>query len=254
MNDLPDSLLRETEFTLRVRARDRRATLRRLIDLTRMDGYRLETRPGIEVRDQYMDTPERRLSDAGLALRLRKYNNQTLITLKGPPTSNPDGSKTRLELEHELSPQAMVAIAGIFKSFGILLPNLATAPFPGQGLEIIQDRVTTRSIRMVYLPKQDAPLAELVIDEVVYRPHGEPIHHAELEIELSSGGEPQDLSALCQQLLLEFEDRLTLWHQGKLAIGEAILRLTTPREPESFLDDDRGLTEEAYEAIRKFLG
>jgi inorganic triphosphatase YgiF len=254
MDHRPDNLPQETEITLRIRSPHRAGTIRQLADLTSLAAFRLVAHPGIVIRDQYLDTTDRALSTALLALRLRTCDDLTLITLKGPPTSNPDGSKTRLELEHVLSPDAITAIIGVLESYGILLPDLAPAPLPGQGLVVIQDRETTRSIRSVFPAQEDTPVAELVIDQVTYRPHGEPVHHAELEIELGDGGDPAALATLSDLLLREFKNRLSLWDHGKLAIGEAIDRLTTPREPDYFLNDDRGLTEKAYEAIEAFLG
>jgi len=254
MDHRPDKLPRETEITLRIRSPHRTDTIRQLVDLTSLGAFRLVAHPGIVIRDQYLDTTDRALSTALLALRLRTYNDRTLITLKGPPTSNPDGSKTRLELEHVLSPDAITAITGVLESYGILLPDLAPAPLPGQGLVVIQDRETTRSIRSVFPAQEDSSLAELVVDQVAYRPHGALVHHAELEIELGAGGDPAALATLSNLLLMEFENRLSLWDHGKLAIGEAIDRLTTPREPDYFLDDNRGLTEKAYQAIEAFLG
>jgi inorganic triphosphatase YgiF len=254
MDHRPDSLPRETEITLRIRSPSRCDTIRRLAGLTALGEYRLEPCNGIVIRDQYLDTVDRALSAAMLALRLRSYDDQALITLKGPPVGNPDGSKTRLELEHAVSRDAITAITGVLETFGIFLPDLAPSPLPGQGLVVIQDRETTRAIRSVFFADEIAPVAELVIDQVAYRPHGKPVHHAELEIELGAGGDPATLRTLGDWLLREFENRLSSWDHGKLAIGEAIQQLTTPREPEHFLDKDRGLTEKAYQAIQTFLG
>ncbi len=141
--------------------------------------------------DTYVDTPERGLERAGLALRVRETQNERLATLKmGGETAGEvkDGLHDREELELPLQNGAW--------------PEPIRARLEGLDTDALKPTLTLRNERTRYLVLEDkTELAELSLDEVTARRPGEAreVHFLELEIEARSGSD-EDLRGIAEVL------------------------------------------------------
>jgi inorganic triphosphatase YgiF len=145
-----------------------------------------------QVTNTYFDTPDWRLAEAGLALRLRRYGARWLQTVKGPPLAEAGGGMhARAEYEWP------VAGAALDPS------RLATTPWRkliGEAIagDLLAPRFTTdferRTVALVF---PDGTRGELCIDLGAIRVAGRPRQGvnarrqraviAEIEIELATG-------------------------------------------------------------------
>jgi inorganic triphosphatase YgiF len=262
MESLTSVAMSETETTLRLTAEERQNTLLRLKALDRIGPYSLLNPRRETVRDSYLDTPGRRLRSARFALRIRKLHEETRITLKGPATKNPDGSRTRLEIELPWTAESTARVFRELASRGLTLKgdwNHTELPsrddlMAGARLEPFQSRIMVRETRDVVAEGTgSASFAEMVIDQVAYSPDGHECRHAEMELELRPGADPALLGPVAQLFLATFEDRLVLWLHGKLSIGLALGKLMENGPAPELLDSHNWLTEEAYRRIRETL-
>ncbi len=252
----------ETETTLRLTSGERQETLRKLQTLEKIGPYLLLNPRRETVRDRYLDTPGNRLKKTRYALRIRQIDEALHITLKGPSTRNDDGSRSRLEIELPFTSEATARVFRELASRGVRLRgdwNCTEPPsredlLDGARLAPFQERVMIRETRDLVEKEADAdPIAEMVIDQVAYRPGGLECRHAEMEIELKPGCDPAHLGPAARLFLDRFRDRLVLWFHGKLAIGLALEQLFKDGLQPGLLDDHHWLTEEAYRRIRRPL-
>ena len=252
----------ETETTLRILAGWRQTTLHELQALTNIGPFNLIHPRRETVRDRYLDTPGRKLRKARFALRIRRKDRETLMTLKGPSSRNPDGSRSRLEIEMPWTSDNMALMFRELAENGLvlrgdwdgdrlpsrkdLLADARLAPF--------QERIMIRETRDVTRDRYGPdPFAELVIDQVAYSPGGVECRHAEMEVELKPDARPEYLEKVTRRFLERFEDRLVLWIHGKLAIGLALERLVEDGPPAGLLDSHSWLTEQGYARVRETL-
>ncbi len=262
METITAAALTETETTLRLTAERRQDTLHELQALERIGPYRLLNPRRETVRDSYLDTPGRRLRNSRFAVRIRKLEQETRITLKGPSTRNPGGSRTRLELELPWTAESTARVFSELASRGITLRgdwNHSELPsredlMAAAGLEPFQNRIMVRETRDVLRNKAGSDrFAEMVIDQVAYSPGGHECRHAEMELELMPEADPALLEPVANRFLDAFEGRLVLWLHGKLAIGLALRKLMQDGPAPDLLDSHRWLTEEGYRRIREIL-
>ena len=252
----------ETETTLRLIAGWRQTTLHELQALERIGSCRMVDPRRETVRDSYLDTPGRKLRKARFALRIRKTARETLMTLKGPSSRNPDGSRSRLEIELPWTAENTVLMFRELQSHDItlrgdrdseqlpsrkdLLNDARLTPFQ----ERVMIRETRDLVKEIYGPD---PFAEMVIDQVAYSPGGVECRHSEMEVELKPEADPGALEPVTSQFLKQFEGRLVLWLHGKLTIGLALEKLVGEDLEPGLLDEHNWLTEAAYERIRETL-
>ena len=262
MDEPTTTSLTETETTLRLTSGKRRATLRELQALEMIGPYLLLNPRRETVRDRYLDTPGNRLRKARYALRIRQAGEAVRITLKGPSTRNDDGSRSRLEIELPFTSGNTARLFRELESRGITLrgdwncaaPTSREDVLNGARLASFQERTMFRDTRDVVAQDADSgPIAEMVIDQVVYRPGGLECRHAEMEIELKPGCDPAHLGSAARLFLDRFRDRLVLWWHGKLTIGLALEQLFRDGPQPGLMDDHSWLTEEAYRRIREAL-
>lgn len=149
-------------------------------------GFELRPEGKREQRDRYLDTPDRRLKQAGLALRERYLGQQRLVTLKWAGRVA-GGVHQRRELELEASGWPPAVLAALPE--GVAVADLAVQ------LELITQR--TR----FFVTRQGAALAELALDEVsAQRPgHDASVHFLEVELEALSAS-PDELTNLATTL------------------------------------------------------
>jgi triphosphatase len=181
----------ETELKFQVPVAWRSAVKRRLATGTART---------LALRAMYFDTPDRRLAQAGLALRLRKEGRQWVQALKGPGP----GMGTLHRLEHEVPVQAPAQTptpaprdvptdaAGTEPTVDIArhagtAAGQALARAFGDGAEPLQLVFETRVQRTWRVVRHDGALVELALDigEVIAGPRRLPIW--ELEFELKRG-------------------------------------------------------------------
>lgn len=153
-------------------------------------GFELLPEGKHEQRDRYLDTPNRRLKQAGLALRERRIGQTRRVTLKW--AGKVEGAlHQRQELELEASgwpPEVLAALPE-----GVAVSDL-----------VPQLELTTQRTRF-FVTQQGMTLAELAFDEVsAQRPgHDVSVYFLEVELEALSAGadELARLSAALQELL-----------------------------------------------------
>ena len=262
MSARDDAAITETETTLRLIAGWRQTTLHELRALEGIGPFQMVDPRRETVRDSYLDTPGRKLRKAGFAVRIRTTDRETRMTLKGPATRNPDGSRSRLEIELPWTPESTVLMFRELESHGITLKGdwdgeqlpSREEILVGARLKPFQERIMIRETRDLVKEKHGpAPFAEMVIDQVAYSPGGVECRHSEMEIELKPDADLAALEPVARKFLKRFEGRLVLWLHGKLSIGMALERLMADSPPPGLLDEHNWLTEAAYEQIRETL-
>lgn len=240
----------EVEATLLVvpgPGREAADTADRVARLRRLGGARLRDGGTRELRDAYFDTPDRRLRDRGLALRLRTSEGATTLALKGEERLLPGGGLERLEIESGWSREALDDVRSALDRRGVGLPGDGSAGpgggapssaggpagreepariLEGMGLEPVQRRTTTRRTLRIQRPASEHPGGELVVDRVAYGiPGGGTLTHREVEVEAAGPAAREAVGELSSALLSRFGGRLRRWDHGKLETGEAIRAL-----------------------------
>lgn len=140
--------------------------------------------------DTYFDTPERALSAAGAALRVRRFGSETLATYKGP--GDVVGSlHVREEIELPFVRPWPEAIRAKLASLGVG----EAQPLPLLSLH------TTR-IRYLLARADGTPLAELSFDEVTAAHGDRKVTFRELELEAHPGTPEAPFEVLAGSLTL----------------------------------------------------
>ena len=253
----------EIEVTLLICAEEPERVANRIAGLTSAAGYRMVPQSPVLIHDYYLDTEDWSVRRAGLDLRVRKIDDTSLITLKGPPTSLGSGIIERLEIELPWSSQARTRILEELHIRGIDLlerrADLAHAnPLPAMaalGLISLQHRENNRAIRNIVSAEADGGpiLAELVIDSVIYHLGRRTIGHHEVEIEAKSEGGIGVLKAVAEELLEVCAPHLQPWEHSKASTGLAVEKLLDQENPAALLDDQGNLKPAAYEIIHRLL-
>ena len=181
----------ELKYRLRdARHADRYAALRELGEL------RATGRPRrITVEDRYLDTADRRLARAGLAVRLRSAGGHTTIAVKSAAQGGEGALHRRDETEGPGGPSLDPAAWP---------PSAARARVEeAAGGAPLAELVTIRQVRRLRNLAADGAAVELSVDEAEVVRHGHVIgRFLELEVELRSGG-PDVLAAAMGVLSLD---------------------------------------------------
>lgn len=194
----------EIEAALVVVTSDPAAVFARLRKLRTLGPYRLEPRSTQHLCDRYLDTASRDLWRRRLAVRQRYVDGECLLALKGDL-----GPRERLEIESPDDGSGRQRIGGELRRRGVA-DGLA-------GLEVIQERETTRERRA--LSSSGHTIAELALDEVVYRLGGQDVRLHEVEAELED--RDADLDPVVAELRRAAPE-LREWPFNKLATGAGI--------------------------------
>lgn len=165
--------------------------------------FTLGPRSSIDQHDTFFDTPNRLLSRARHAVRLREGGVQAVVTLKGPGQVTA-GIHRREEIEE---PTGDPQPAGWPQAIRTRLHELIQAEVMSQ----LQPLLSVRNKRRIWpLLHENQPIGEVALDEGTIEANGRSIPMHELEIELK-GGQPSDLEivgAIVQrQLPAQPEDR-----------------------------------------------
>jgi len=176
------------------------ATFERLKATDELAGFRLAGGAGRQVRDTYLDTPDRTVTGAGWFCRRRRRGGSLLITCK-QLTAPDDEVHRREELEVRLPREAPPAEwpQGAARELVVgLVGEAALQPL----VELRQMRLARRAL------KNDTTVAEVSLDRVVVATaDGDRPPYFEVEVELATGGAEADLAAIVASLRDEW--RLT---------------------------------------------
>ena len=253
----------ETEIALVICSDDPSSVAAGIAELTQVAGYRLGASGTRDIQDYYFDTPDRRLRQGGMSLRLRELDSSNLLTLKGPAEELAGGVLERLEIEETWSRRSLTTVLQELERWGIHLqmppplsePDLPPEVLATMGLQTVQHRRNQRSVRMVRSSEStgDGPLAELAIDQVTYYLKAGQVQHHEVEIEAKVEGGLDVLQEVAGGLLRSYPNSLSRWRYGKLSIGEAAEELLTRSPGKEMLDAQNHLRPEAYRRIRDRL-
>jgi len=170
-----------------------RISYERVRVLERLGRYSLLAPRVQDVRDEYLDTPDRALLSAGYACRRRELAGAVIMTLKSV-LSQPGEVHRREELEVNLpSPASTHVPASAWPASAARrkVKELAGA----RELQVLFHLGQRRIVREVVDTGRVAALASL--DEVSLSvPGGSPQQWWELELELAEGGTEADLAAM----------------------------------------------------------
>src|SRR5690348_9513261 len=207
-----------------------------------LGSYTVTARGTERHNDEILDTPDRALTTARQALRIRKTDDATLITLKGPDTAS-GGVHAREEIERPLPADAD-------GDPGRWPEEIAEKVTPLLGDQRPGPLVRVDVVRHLWDVARDGErVAELALDEGAIYAGGRarPVH--ELELELKGGGERGDLDAVTARL----ERALALIPEprGKLERGLELLRPAGEGGRAPALEVGRRVIREQMEKLRK---
>ena len=225
---MPLSGPEEVELKLAVVGEDPAATLVAIAALERLGPARLGRSTRHVIHDRYWDTPDGRLGDRRLTLRLRDVDGRVLFGVKGGGSAS-DGLFRRRELELPADSAGWAEIRRVLAEAGVpLAPPPLDSSEPADwlragGLVVTQDRRTDRVARLVR--DRDRAFAELALDTTRYRFGERVVTFREVEIEERAGRDTaRDLGAA---LLERFPGRLEVATLGKYARGLQLERELT---------------------------
>ena len=135
----------------------------------------------VQMEDRYVDTPDGALAAAGLAARMRRTGDTTIVSLKSlASTAGPGGAVRRLELEGPADPAAPVGQWPPSEARARILEHAGDVP--------LEERVIVRQVRRKRILQADGSRAELSVDAVEVLRDGAVLGGwDELELELRSG-------------------------------------------------------------------
>ncbi len=245
MPDNSDSDSRkEVELVLMIVSKDPRAVAQKVAMLDSIAGYRLSRQTPIAMHDVYFDTPEERLKQRKINLRIRHQDSGYSLTMKRNPRLFTWRRNERQELEIPWSQSSLKRILEELTSEGIRLPNptLTGESYPievvkSTGLLVAQDRETRREASNV-LPErgEHLPLAELAVDSVRYNLATQTVGLCEVEIEAKSREGRKILETIVKALQDRFGTDLRPWKHGKLVTGRAVKRLLEKGELQGLIE------------------
>lgn len=251
---------REIEATLIIKSENPKAIISKIAHLDLTGDYRLLHQSPKEIHDFYFDTQSHDLGSKGVALRLRNVGETYWITLKGPVKVTTWGSKERLEIENAWSYDALDNVLEELRVRGVKIQEqYSKCVYPPDtmkslGLLLIQNREDHRQIRnIVHTGQENAILAEMAIDSVIYHFDIRDIHHYEVEIELKPEGEFSLIKNVLESLIAAFNPHLRKWGHGKLTTGKVIERMLKEGALDGFINPDNTLKPSAYNLINYYI-
>jgi hypothetical protein len=251
----------EIEAALIVYADAPQAIGQRLAGLQTLAEFRLLPRATETIEDIYFDTADRSLQARLIAVRVRRLDGTTLVTVKADPHRTAAG-EDRVEIESPWSCGALHHVVSELRSRGVGVPGSPgelgsadpAAVMASLGLEQVQTRVTTRTPRdVVARGAESEPLAELAIDAVTYRFREGQVRLLEVEVEAKGEGDTSTVERITARLRDEFPSQLRPWPYGKLPTGKAIQELLADGQLDGLTGQDGMLRPVAYEQIAEVL-
>ncbi len=242
--------------------RDQSETIEKISAIERAENY-LFIEAGIKkIHDVYFDTEDGQLAKENFGLRIRRLDDDFLITLKGKPEPRSDGSVTRLEEEFFWGEEARKFIRDFFAKrkiaqAGKLSPPEMSSPqdfFESFGLKIIHQRFNSRRLKnIVDENANDLILLEMALDQMTFPFREIELKLFEIELEQKSAQGGGAINFVKDFLLNRFGDELLLWQFSKLATGIAMQKLIQDDEFLVTIDSDGHLCEDSYRLINDYF-
>lgn len=223
--------MKETEAALIIYSEKPQEIADKIGKLDLVDGYLLVTKGVLHIEDVYFDTARQELNQKELALRIRTFNGEHLITLKGPSKETGDKNVIeRLEIEEKWSKSSLDKMTGMLKKYGVIIAkdnyfeeNSPIETLEKLGLVILQKRSTKRIVKNI--EKRNQLVAELDIDEVSYHFGSKTIQIFQIEIETKKD-DNKDVINIISNLNNIFGTKLKAWNYGKIVTGNVIQKLS----------------------------
>jgi triphosphatase len=173
-----------------------------MLDALPVIGKRLRRAPRKHIETTYFDTSDRRFTDNGLALRVRKQNKGTLLSLK-------QAGPTAMAREEWERP-----IAGDRPNADDMSGTPAETLLQGNGGDANLAPLYTVAVdRASFLVKEGSAQIEVAVDRGEIKHEGSELPVCELELELKKG-DPRQLFALAQRFIDKAPLRLSLVSKG----------------------------------------
>ncbi len=154
----------------------------------------------LQLRAYYVDTPDRRLAGAGMALRLRRENRRWVQTLK----ARGEGMFSRLEHDVPVQPPAIGKPPQLdLNAFAGTAAESVLRTALGDEAPAMQVIFTTDVRRTLRLVKSGRSVIEVALDEGALSAAGASWPLCEIEFELKSGS-MEDLIALARRWVARF--------------------------------------------------
>jgi len=234
-----------------------------IASLTHLDGYILISRDEEHLYDTYWDRTDGKLGNERVAMRLRRTDTETLVTLKGPTKKALDGTDVRMEIEELWSPAA-------FDTIRILLGNSDLWPIGAKfdayrndpfeslrnaGFVIVQRRETSRLPRDLIVENGHLPqtrIAELVIDTTVFQVGLASVLNREVEVESKGPGGREAVNRASHTLLNLYPESLKRSKHSKIAMGKAIDAIINKLRSEDGVTSDGSLSAMGHRLIDEY--
>jgi len=256
----PSKSGREAEAVLMMVADDPAALIAEVSALDSIAGLSLGPTVALQADDSYFDSPDKALTGRGLALRLRRLPDRSLIGLKGEEMWTEKGV-LRLELEAPWSSNSLADVLHElgFREVRLTWPGTAITGADPQDvlasmdLAAFQTRQLSRCARPVLDADGDA-VAELAVDTVTQEVAATRLTYREIEVEAADASSAAVVSDLSEALLAAFPDGLMAWSHSKLATGIALERMAVSNGLAGIVASDGNLTPSGVEALAAELG
>jgi inorganic triphosphatase YgiF len=251
---------KETEIKYAIIDDNPGAICDRLSSMTEIGDFALKYPGQVDIEDVYFDTRGGELKKRGWALRTRKLDDRTFVTLKGKSVLSQGGPISRTEIERPWSRNGLMEIVEAVQEIGVSLPTAmwddSASPIfflEAMGFTAVQIRKTLRKIRQVYAPTGDHT-AELAIDKVQFIFRDFTALHYEVEIEAPDTDTDTDkITQLGGYLAERFKPSLKVWVFNKLEMGYGIGRLAGRSDKDKFIAPNGRLLPDAYPELEKIL-
>jgi inorganic triphosphatase YgiF len=250
---------RESEVKYVVTAPDPQHVVRSIASFRKLDGFALAPGEPLSLRDAYFDSVDRRLSGAGLAVRVRRANDEVLLALKGSNDAPVGALPSRLELEMRWSDVAAKKLQAALDSFGIRTSPPKTLASPeqylaGLGLRLLIARRTRRLVRhLLHGHGSRRPFGEMALDRVDDTVDSMVVRHWEVEIEASSEQDREEVSSASRELMRRVGSGLRPFSGSKLGIGLALRELRNELTKGKLIDQEGRLTAKGLNAVERTI-
>lgn len=254
----------EVELTLLVCSNRPQITRDKLADIDEIDGFALDRNVDQAIHDLYFDSTDGALRSAGISLRIRQLDSRIFITLKGPRYPTGPFKIIRREIELFWSYNALSEIITYLNRLpgnrrfirapcddGSFRDTSPRHVLLGLGLEIIQERITSRKVRNILMKGQGSGhiVAELMIDSVIFQFAGRCIYHYEVEVEEKTDAPALTGETIAKNLMRKYEGELMPWPHSKLRTGRGIEVLMRQGKWREYIGHDGSVSPRLYDIV-----
>ncbi len=251
----------EYEVSLVVDAACAESIFQQVAALQMLGEHRLVEKSTIFFSDDYFDTPDLFLFEAGFGLRIRTVDRQQLVTLKGKTRKTKWSGSERLELEF---PWSFAGWSRIKEVLVHELPELSIEEefneaieaeifFKQLGFDKIQRRKNKRQLRLILPTNSAQVLAELALDSLTLVFPQKEFYMYEIEIEARSELAIPAIQKMISDLLARFDQSIRIWEHSKLATGVAIQALMNQKQINTAIDRKDRLTLKTYQLLDDYF-